>query len=229
MSSLQRGMSELSLTNPGLTPAEESWFAVQTRPRHEKRVTTELQEKGIKTFLPLCSTTHQWSDRKRLVEVPLFQSYVFVRIVPEQGTRIAVLRTQGVNNFVGARGIGTPIPGGEIAAVQEILEHRIPFQMYPFLKIGQRVRIRGGCLEGLRGILTKINGDSSLVVSVELIQRSIVMRLSGYQVEPDFAGENSLEEGRRLQTSVRITANGVLQLRRADTINRQPDMTPGDN
>jgi transcription antitermination factor NusG len=109
---------------------------------------------------------------------------VFVNIVPAQNSRVAVLRTHGVYGFVGDRGVGTPIPESEISAVQEMLNHRIPFQMYPFLKTGQRVRIRGGCLDGIQGILTAINGDHTLVVSVGLLQRSIAMRLAGYQVEP---------------------------------------------
>jgi len=191
MSVVQREIIEVLQSNSALAHDRQSWFAIQTWPRYEAKVTAELGEKGIKTFLPVSSATHQWSDRKRLVDMPLFPSYVFVRIAAVQGTRIAVLRTHGVNSFVGTRGFGTPIPDGEITAVQEILERRIPFQMYPFLKIGQRVRIRGGCLDGIPGILAAINGNDSLVVSVELIQRSIAVRLSGYQVEPDRAAENS--------------------------------------
>ena len=167
------------------SPWPLSWFAVQTRPRYERKVSSELQENGVQVFLPFLSSTHQWSDRQRLVEVPLFPSYVFVRIVAAQRARIAVLRTHGVNGFVGARGVGTPIPDSEIGAVQEMLKHRIPFQIYPFLKTGQRVRVRGGCFDGIRGILTAINGDYSLVVSIELLQRSIAMRITGFQIEPD--------------------------------------------
>jgi transcription antitermination factor NusG len=166
-------------------PWPVSWFAVQTRTRYERKVSSEIQENGVEVFLPLLSCTHQWSDRRRLVEVPLFPSYVFVRIMAAQRERIIVLRTNGVTGFVGARGVGTPIPDSEIEAVQEMLKHRIPFQMCHFLKTGQRVRIRGGCLDGIRGILTAINGDYSLIVSIDLLQRSIAMRLTGFQIEPD--------------------------------------------
>lgn len=185
MTTLQHNISAIPSVDRMTAPWLLTWFAIQTQPRYEKKVTAELQEKGIQVFLPLLASTHQWSDRQRVVEVPLFPSYVFVRIVPWQERRIAVLRTHGVNGFVGVRGVGTPIPDTEVAAVQEMLKHRIPLQLYPFLQTGQRVRIRGGCLEGIRGILTAINGDYSLVVSVELIQRSIAMRLTGYQIEPD--------------------------------------------
>lgn len=176
-------------------PDEYNWFAVHTRTRFEKKVVFELREKGIETFLPLFSSRHKWSDRHRLVHLPLFPGYVFVRIAAIQGTRIAVLRTIGVSNFVGVRGVGTPIPDCEIQAIQTLLEQRVPFELYPFLNIGQRVRIRGGCLDGIEGILTAINGNESLVVSVQLIQRSVAMQISGYQVEPLRSAGNLLEPG----------------------------------
>jgi transcription antitermination factor NusG len=106
-----------------------------------------------------------------------------VRISVDQDLRVAVLRTNGVNNFVGARGIGTSIPDSEIEAVQGLLKQQVPFKIFPYLRLGQTVRIRGGCLDGLKGILTKINGDDSLVISVDLIQRSIAMRVTGYDIE----------------------------------------------
>ena len=163
---------------------QSAWFAVHTRTRFERTVVSERREKGIETFLPLLPARHKWSDRQRIVHEPLFPAYVFVRITPAQDKRIAVLRTMGVTNFVGVRGVGTPIPDAEIQAVHTVLEQCVPFQFYPFLNIGKRVRIRGGCLDGIEGILTAISGNESMVVSVQLIQKSIAMRITGYQVEP---------------------------------------------
>jgi transcription antitermination factor NusG len=160
------------------------WFAVQTRPRFEKKVSLELQEKGIQCFLPLHSVKHQWSDRKQSVLLPLFPGYTFVHVEPGQIVRVAILRTNGVLNFVGAKGIGTPIPDDEIEAVQALLKQHIPWDVCPYAKVGQTVRILGGALDGVKGTLTKINGDRSLVISVELIQRSVAMRLTGYDIEP---------------------------------------------
>jgi transcription antitermination factor NusG len=165
-------------------PDERTWFAVHTRTRFEKKVVSDLREKGIETFLPLFPAKHRWSDRHRLVHEILFPGYVFVRVTAVQDTRIAVLRTIGVTNFVGVHGIGTPIPDCEIQAVQTLLEQRVPFQLYPFLNIGQHVRIRGGCLDGIEGILTAISGNESLIVSVQLIQKSVAIRISAYQIEP---------------------------------------------
>jgi transcription antitermination factor NusG len=183
MGIFQRSTSELLLANPGVIPEQPFWFAVQTRPRYEKKVTAELQEKGVETLLPLYSATHQWSDRRRVVNLPIFTGYVFVRIVPSPVPRISVLQTNGVISFVSVRNIGIPIPDYEIEAIQAVLEGGVTFEPYPYLKVGKTVRIRGGCLDGVSGVLMAVNGDQSLVISVNLIQRSIAMRVEGYKVE----------------------------------------------
>jgi transcriptional antiterminator RfaH len=182
---VQRSTEELLTSGLGLLEAEDQpcWFAVQTRPRYEKKVSAELHDKGIATFLPLKSAMHQWSDRQRLVHLPLFSGYVFVRIAATLAARISVLRTNGVRNFVGVRNLGVPIPNSEIDAVRTVVEERVAFEPYPYLKIGQRVCIRGGSLDGVSGVLNAVNGDQSLIVSVNLIQRSIAMRIEGYRVE----------------------------------------------
>jgi transcription antitermination factor NusG len=183
MFEVQSITNELLLAQP--TPAVDqlSWFAVLTRPRFEKKVTAELQEKGIIAFLPLNSVLNRWSDRRRLVHLPLFPGYTFVRTSNSLEARVAVLRTSGVTGFAGVRGIGTPIPDQEIEAIQAVLERKIPFESYPYAKVGQQVRIRGGFLDGVIGTLAAVNGDQSLVVSVNLIQRSIAMRVSGFEIE----------------------------------------------
>jgi transcription antitermination factor NusG len=167
------------------SPAIEScWLAVQTKPRHEKRVAAELEEKGVVAFLPLSREIHQWSDRKREVEVPLFSTYVFVRI-EEPNSRIKVLQTNGVFHFVGVRGAGSPIPDEQIETLQTIIRHKVFFSQHPFLNIGQKVRVRGGSLDGICGVLAAINNDRSLIVSVDTIQRSLAVRIdSGYGIEP---------------------------------------------
>ena len=163
---------------------DAAWFAIQTWPRYEKKVATELERKDVKVFLPLLKNKRKWSDRTRVVELPLFPSYVFVSIQQTPDARVPVLRTNGVTSFVGVRGVGTPVPESEIGSVRTLLERGISFQVYPFLSIGQRVRILSGSLRGVEGVLTgKANDDQSLVVSIQIIQRSVAIRLSGYQVE----------------------------------------------
>jgi transcription termination/antitermination protein NusG len=161
-----------------------SWFAVQTKARHEKRVAAQLEERGVEAFLPLLSEVHRWSDRKRQVQVPLFTTYVFVRIGGDKRARVNVLQTNGVFGFVGIRGMGVPIPDQQIETVQAILREKVVFSPHPFLDIGQKVRIRGGSLDGICGVLSAINGDRSLIVSVESIQRSLAIRIDGYGIEP---------------------------------------------
>ena len=164
--------------------AEAAWFAIQTRPKHEKSVAAGLEMKGITSFVPLYSVRKRWSDRYQTVELPVFANYVFASVPGGQGARVAVLRTQGVVRFIGARGIGTPIPAQEIEAVQSIVRNRIACSPYPFLNVGQTVRVCGGSLDGVKGILLAKNGDHSLVVSIEMIQRSLAIRVEGYRLEP---------------------------------------------
>jgi transcription antitermination factor NusG len=161
----------------------ENWYAVQTRSRHEKVVAYRLEEQGISTFLPTVREEHRWSDRKKIVELPLFSCYVFVKVAPTNEQRLRVCRTDGVFQIIGTRGEGTPIPQEQIEAVQTLLENKLPFKAYPFLKIGQRVRIKSGAMAGVEGILVARSGERMLVISVDVIQRSMAVRIEGYDVE----------------------------------------------
>lgn len=159
------------------------WYAVQTRGRHEKKVASQLIEKRIETFLPTLREVHRWSDRKKIVEVPLFPSYTFVRIQPQQ-ERISVLQTEGVVRIVASGGELAPVEDKQIEGIRSLLASGVAVTMYPFLKIGQRIRVRGGCLHGLEGILLSRPRESTLIVSVDAIQRSIAIDCGGYQIEP---------------------------------------------
>jgi len=163
--------------------AEPQWYAVHTRSRHEKLVVNQLERRGIKTFLPLISEVHRWSDRRKIVQLPLFSCYAFVHIqlLPELWYK--VMQTNGVLRFVGVRGEGIPIPESQIENLRALLSSDVPYALCPFLQVGQRVRIRGGALDGIEGLLIARNGDRTLVISVEPIQRSIAVRIDQYQVE----------------------------------------------
>ena len=160
------------------------WYAVHTRSRHERVVVQRLQERGITTFLPVVNEVRRWSDRRKTVELPLFSCYVFVNLAPTSKNRLQVLSVDSVLNFVGIRGQGTAIPDEQIHAVRTLVEEQLPWHAYPFLKIGQRVRIRDGALNGVEGILVSRNGDDTLVISIDAIQRSLAVRIEGYDVEP---------------------------------------------
>ena len=159
------------------------WYALRTRSRHEKLVARQLENQGIESFLPVITKVHNWSDRRKQVEEPLFSGYAFTRMIQSSDDRIRVLRTQGVVGFVGVQATGTPIPDSQIEDIKTLLSSKIAYRERPFLHIGQRVRVRGGALDGVEGILVAENGDRSLVISVEPIQRSLCVRVAGYDVE----------------------------------------------
>jgi transcription antitermination factor NusG len=168
---------------PLIRPAAQ-WYAVQTRYRFESRVAAHLQAKGLETFLPRLEEIHRWSDRRKAVGVSLFPGYVFVRLGScASAVRMKVLRTQGVQDFVTFRGEAIPIPSKQIEDLQLLLAHNIPCALHAFLKIGQRVRIRGGCLDGLQGVLEH-NRGKNLVISIDCIQRAIAIKIEGYELEP---------------------------------------------
>jgi len=168
---------------PSRIPDSSNWYAIQTRSRHEKMVAAHLTGRNVTTFLPLVTQIHRWSDRRKTVQLPLFPGYAFVRIVPSAEERVQVLRVDGVVSFVGVQGEGTPIPDAQIAEIHRLLDN-VPCASYPFLKVGQRVRIHGGCLDGIEGILVARNNSRTLVISIEPIQRSVAIPLVGYDVQP---------------------------------------------
>lgn len=164
-------------------PAEQHWYAIHTRARHEKAVAALLHEKAVTTFLPLLSQVHRWSDRRKVVQVPLFPGYTFVRITATPETRYRVLQTTGVVGFIGNGRYGTPIPDKQIEDIQIVLARRVPCAIFPFLRLGQCIRIRGGCLDGVEGRLVMFKGDRTLIISVEPILQSLSVCLDGYDLE----------------------------------------------
>jgi transcription antitermination factor NusG len=185
MSSIQQVWEPaLAMPTPATVSEEPRWYAIHTRARHEKSVTAQLERIGVTTFLPLIRQTHRWSDRQKIVQCVLFDCYTFVCLETFTQKHRQILETPGVIGFVGIRGIGHPIPDKEIDDIRTLLAADIPCSPYPFLGTGRRVRIRGGCMDGLEGILVARNSDQSLIVSIDMIQRSVAVRIDGYGVEP---------------------------------------------
>lgn len=162
---------------------EAAWYAAQTRSRHERLVAYHLEARKIDQYLPTITETHVWSDRRKRVEVPLFPGYVFVHINATNERRVEILKTPGVVRFVGSNLGGTPIPAEQIESVRTLIGRNIPWAPYPFLKSGQRVRVRNGALEGVEGIFVKRIGANSLVISVDAIQRSLCVSIQGYALD----------------------------------------------
>jgi len=163
-------------------PEPQVWFALQTRYRFEKKVAAHLSSKGMEVFLPLRTENREWSDRQKLVSVPLFPGYAFVRSARSVALRLLVLQTPGVMGFVSFAGTAAIIPQKQIEDLRLLLAQSVPFSLYPFLRAGQRVRIRGGCLDGVEGLLTQ-RDRGKLVISIESIQRSLAIEIRGYEVD----------------------------------------------
>jgi transcription antitermination factor NusG len=147
------------------------WFALQVRSRYEESVAEHLSGKGYELFLPLYKCRKRWSDRIKVIEAPLFPGYLFCRFNPQN--RLPILKTPGVIQVVGYNRTPVPVDDGEIDAIQRFIASGIPSQPWPFLQVGDRVRIESGPLRGLEGILIKFKGNHRLVVSVTLLQRSV--------------------------------------------------------
>jgi transcription termination/antitermination protein NusG len=158
------------------------WFAVQTRYRFEKTVVAQLSQKGCEVYLPLVTESHTWSDRQKAVSVPLFPGYAFVHIDQSRESRQSVLQTVGLVGFVSFHGIVVPVPTKQIEDLRLLLRQRGPFSLHPFVHTGQRVRIRGGCLHGLEGVLLQ-HEKGKLLVSIESIQRTLAVEIRGYELE----------------------------------------------
>jgi transcriptional antiterminator NusG len=168
---------------PAADVDQPRWYAIRTRSRHEKVVAKQFEGLEIEYFLPLVSQMHKWSTGLRQVEMPLFPGYAFVRLVYSPDQRMRVLRTHGVVDFVGTLGRSDPIPDKQIEDVKILLSNKVSFKNSAALQVGQKVRVRGGSIDGVEGILTAKRGQRRLVIFIEPIQRSLSIDLEGYDVE----------------------------------------------
>lgn len=176
-------MVELTVDQPALN-GKPAWYAVSTRSRHEKTATSILDGLGIVSFLPLVSLERQWSDRKKMVAMPLFPGYIFVQIARSVELRVRVLKVPGVVGFVGNQNGPLAVPEREIDSVRAAVSLGEGYYPHPFLKAGDRVRVVRGALADIEGTLLRCGGQSRLVISVEMIQRSVSVEVAAADVEP---------------------------------------------
>jgi transcriptional antiterminator NusG len=159
-----------------------AWFAVQAKTTHEKRVASLLSYQEYECFLPVYTCRRRWSDRIKEVELPLFPGYVFCRF--DVHARGPILKTPSVNGIVGIGGRPAAIDDAEIAAIQLVNRSGLGMRPHPFLQAGQRVRIEGGSLDGVEGIIEDIRRRNRLIVSVSLLQRSVAVEIDSAWVTP---------------------------------------------
>ncbi|MCC6367115.1 MAG: hypothetical protein IT165_26655 [Bryobacterales bacterium] len=143
----------------------------------------ELASKGLETYLPAVTEVHQWKDRRKVIDVPIFPGYVFTRLLDTPALRMTVLRTTGTVSILGCGGSIEPVPETEIAAIQRLLQVNAPLLTHPLLREGSWVRIRRGPLKDLEGLLVRIKNQARLVLSVELLSRSVSTEVDIRDVE----------------------------------------------
>jgi transcription antitermination factor NusG len=158
------------------------WFALQVRSRQEDVVGAFLGANGHEWFLPTYRCRRQWSDRIKERELPLFSGYLFCRF--DLTNRVSVLKTPGLISIVGIGRIPIPIDDAEIAALRRLVSSGMQTQPWPYVAIGQRVRIINGALCGLEGILQSFKGHHRVVVSVTLLQRSVAAEVDSAWLSP---------------------------------------------
>jgi transcription antitermination factor NusG len=169
----------MSLSNPhsGL-----SWFALQTRSRWEAATAGLLRAKGLETLLPTFTSKRKWSDRLKTVESPLFPGYVFCRF--DVHNRLPVLITPGVIAVVGRGKTPIPVDDREILSIQGAIGSGIGMEPWPYVEIGERVRIQDDVLDGMEGILASFKGSDRVVISVTLLRRSVALEIDRSRITP---------------------------------------------
>jgi transcription antitermination factor NusG len=152
------------------------------KPQRERAVQEGLEQKGLEAFLPMHWATHRWSDRLKRLRAPLFPQYVFCRA--DRGDRTAVLRTPGVRSIVSFGAEIIPVSEREIEQIQRLVSVDTEIEPWPFLRLGQKVRVDSGPLCGLEGILAEVRNTTRIVVSLELLQRSVAVELTRDRIRP---------------------------------------------
>lgn len=168
-------------TSHGSLPVER-WYALYTRPRHEKAVAEQLARRQVETFLPVREVLSRWKDRRKLVQLPLFPGYVFTRTTLAR--KRDVVSADGVVFMVGFHGVPVPIPDEQIEAVREICLTKLPCDPYPYLTEGRWVRVIRGPLGGLTGILVRKKSKHRLVVSIDILQKSVSVEIDADSAVP---------------------------------------------
>lgn len=175
------------------------WWAVYTRHQHERSIEEMLSAKGFEVFLPLYESTRRWKDRRKVIALPLFPCYVFVRGGLDR--RLQVLTTPGVHMILSRGERIATIPEDEIEAIRKTIEGPFRVEPHPFLRCGERVRVVRGSLEGVEGVLIRKKNLYRLVLSVEMLAQSVAVEIDAADVIPaqerDWEGVSQDRQPRR--------------------------------
>lgn len=157
------------------------WYALCTNANHEKRVADQLEIREVQHFLPTYSSMRRWSDRRVMLQLPLFPGYVFVRIALRD--RLPVLQVPGAVRLVGFNGIPCAIPQEDIDAIQSCLAQSLYLEPHPYLHVGRRARVRNGPLQGLEGIILRKKNRTRFVLSFKVMMRAVAVEMDGMELE----------------------------------------------
>jgi transcription antitermination factor NusG len=185
--------SEMTI-QPGMdaTNCDDSpWWALYTRHQHEKTVADMLTAKGFEVFLPLYESMRRWKDRKKMLSLPLFPCYVFVR--GGLNRRLQVVTTPGVHMILSHGESFAVIPEAEIEVIRRTIEGSYRVEPHPYLRVGERVRVIRGTLEGVEGVLLRKKNMCRLVLSVAMVAQSVAVEIDAADVEPVIARDQSRE------------------------------------
>jgi transcription antitermination factor NusG len=171
-------MAEMEIRGATGTP---NWYVIFTRHQHEKSVAFALSNKNHEVYLPLYRSVRQWQDRAKQLWFPLFPCYVFIREGMDR--QLPILTTPGVIHIVGWSGRPAVVPQSQLEAVRRIMESCLVVETHPYLRSGDRVRVKTGPLMGLEGILTRKKGEARLVVSMEMLGQSAAVEIDVLNVE----------------------------------------------
>ncbi len=161
---------------------ELPWYALYTRHQHEKTVARILESQGFEIFLPVQQTAHQWKDRMKPLSLPLFPCYVFLK--GDLQRRVDIVKTPGLHAIVSSGGQPAAIPPVEMETLRRVVESGACAEPHPFLKCGDLVRIKRGPLTGIEGILVRKKNIYRLILSVEMLAKSVAVEVDALLVEP---------------------------------------------
>lgn len=179
-SGLGRGLESVA-TSTAQAQGTPRWYAAYTCARHEKHVSRQLEEKSIRSFLPLYRSVRRWKDRRKELELALFPGYVFVHIGLED--RLRVLQIPSVVRFVSFAGHPAALGDGEIESLRNGVANGVCAEPHPYLRAGQKVRVKHGPLAGAEGILVRKKDKCRLVINIDLIMRSVAAEVDAADLE----------------------------------------------
>jgi transcription antitermination factor NusG len=162
---------------------KHEWYAVRTRSNCETKIRLTLAGKGIENYLPTFREVHQWKDRKKVIERPLFPGYLFARIMDCPESRLCVLRSDGVVSILGNGETIEPVAEKEIEAVRRLLGSTTRCQAHPLLRQGAWVRVKRGSLKNMEGLLVRVKNQTRLVLSITLLSQSVSTEIDASDVQ----------------------------------------------